>query len=373
MKEKRLYYAACAFGLESVVARELTQLGIEDVKTQDARVYFRTDETGLALANVCTRCADRIYMVLSEFSAQTFDELFEGVLRVNFGAIVPSKAKMPVAGDAVQSILGSVSDVQAIAKKAMIESMRRTYGNIVFEESKSIYQIYVSIIRDQATVSLNTSGAGLNRRGYRVKNSTAPLKETLAAALLQIARWYAHPLYDPMCGSGTIAVEAAMMARNIMPGANRNFDAQHFGVEFKSAFDREKQRAIAGVRESKAPIFASDIDPEAVELAKFHAERAGVLTDIRFSRADVKDFLVNTESACIVTNPPYAQRMGEQRDVDRLYKLMGRVFFEKPDNKVFVITADDNFESKFGRRADKKRKLYNGNMRCTFYQYFKKS
>jgi putative N6-adenine-specific DNA methylase len=367
-----LYYAACAFGLESVVSRELEQLGITIEQKQDARVYFKTDETGLALANICVRSADRIYMVLSQFAAYTFDELFEGVKAVNFGSFIPSKASIPVAGDAVQSTLGSVSDVQAVSKKAIIESMRRTYGNVVFDESKAKFQIYVSILRDTATVSLNTSGAGLNRRGYRVKNSTAPLKETLASALLQIARWYAHPLYDPMCGSGTIAVEAAMMARNIMPGANRNFDAQHFGVEYKRAFDREKQRAQDGVKKSTVEIFASDIDKDAVELAKFHAERAGVLHDIHFERADVRDFSPNTETACIVSNPPYAQRMGEQQQVDKLYKVMGKVYFGKPDNKVFVLTADDAFESKFGKRADKKRKLYNGSIRCTFYQYFKK-
>jgi len=371
--EKRQYYAACAFGLEAVVAQELKKLDIEETETRDARVYFKTDEAGLARANVCLRCADRIYMVLSAFTARTFDELFEGVSRTNFGGLIPQKAKMPVAGDAVSSALGSVSDIQAVTKRAVIESMKRTYGNIVFEESKSVYPIYVSLLRDEATVCLNTSGAGLNRRGYRVKNSEAPLKETLAAALLKIARWYAHPLYDPMCGSGTIAVEGAMMAHNIMPGAGRSFAAQNFSMDFKRAFDREKQRAADGVTAPKAPVFASDIDGEALQLAQFHAERAGVLKGIHFSRADVKDFMPQTEDLCIVTNPPYAQRMGEQKEVDKLYGQMGRAFFRKPDAKVFVLTADGGFETKFGRPADKKRKLYNGNIRCTFYQYFKKS
>ena len=370
--EKRQYYAACAFGLEAVVARELKRLDITDVAARDARVYFKADEAGLARANVCLRCADRIYMVLSEFPARTFEELFEGVSRTDFGGMIPPKAKMPVAGDAVSSVLGSVSDIQAVSKRAVIESMKRTHGNIVFEETKSAYQIYVSILRDEVSVCLNTSGAGLNRRGYRVKNSEAPLKETLGAALLKIARWYAHPLYDPMCGSGTIAVEAAMMAKNIMPGANRSFAAQHFGSEFKRAFDIEKQRAADGVKPAGAPVFASDIDGAAIELAKFHAERAGVLEDIRFSRANVADFTLQTPDACIVTNPPYAQRMGEQKEVDRLYGKMGKAFFKDPDNKVFVLTADSGFENKFGRRADKKRKLYNGNIKCTYYQYFKK-
>lgn len=369
---KRQYYAACAFGLEAVAARELKELGVEDIETRDARVYFKADEAGLARANVCLRCADRIYMVLSEFPARTFDELFYGVSQADFGGLIPPKARMPVAGDAVRSVLGSVSDVQAVSKRAVIESMKRTHGNIVFEESKSVFQIYVSILKDNVSVCLNTSGAGLNRRGYRVKNSEAPLKETLAAALLKIARWYAHPLYDPMCGSGTIAVEGAMMAKNIMPGANRSFAAQHFGDEFKRAFDREKQRAADGVKTAGAQVFASDIDEKALELARFHAERAGVLGDIRFSKASVADFTLLTGDACIVTNPPYAQRMGEQKEVDRLYGQMGRTFFKKPDTKVFVLTADDGFENKFGRRADKKRKLYNGNIRCTFYQYFKK-
>jgi putative N6-adenine-specific DNA methylase len=371
--EKRQYYAACAFGLEAVVAHELKRLAVEEIETRDARVYFKADEEGLAQANVCLRCADRIYMVLSEFFARTFEELFDGVAQARFGDLIPPKAKMPVAGDAVGSVLGSVSDIQAVSKRAVIESMKRSYGNIVFEESKSTYQIYVSIVRDQVSVCLNTSGAGLNRRGYRVKNSTAPLKETLAAALLKIARWYAHPLYDPMCGSGTIAVEGAMMAQNIMPGASRSFAAQHFSSEFKRAFDIEKQRAADGVRISGVPIFASDIDKDALELAKFHAGRAGVLESIRFSRADAVRFTQETDDACIVTNPPYAQRMGEQKDVDRLYKQIGKAFFAHPDNKVFVLTADNGFESKFGRRADKKRKLYNGNIKCTFYQYFRKA
>lgn len=370
---KRQYYAACAFGLEAVVARELERLDISDIETRDARVYFKADEAGLARANVCLRCADRVYMVLSEFPARTFDELFLGVSRADFGGLIPRKAKIPVAGDAVKSVLGSVSDIQAVSKRAVIESMKRTHGNIVFEESGSVFQVYVSILRDNVSVCLNTSGAGLNRRGYRVKNSEAPLKETLAAALLKIARWYAHPLYDPMCGSGTIAVEGAMMAKNIMPGANRSFAAQHFGMEFKRAFDREKQRAADGVQDSGVPIFASDIDEKALELAKFHAECAGVLSAIRFSRANAADFSSQTKDACIVTNPPYAQRMGEQKEVDRLYAQMGRAFFKQPDTKVFVLTADDGFENKFGYRADKKRKLYNGNIRCTFYQYFKKS
>ena len=370
---KRQYYAACAFGLESVVARELKELLLEDIRARDARVYFKADEAGLARANVCLRCADRIYMVLSEFSAYTFDELFEGVLKINFGGLIPPKARIPVAGDAVRSTLGSVSDIQAVTKRALIESMKRTYGNIVFEETKSAFQVYVSILKDTVSVCLNTSGAGLNRRGYRVKTSEAPLKETLAAALLKIARWYAHPLYDPMCGSGTIAVEGAMMAKNIMPGAGRHFAAQHFGMEFKRAFDREKQRAQNEIKESGALIFASDIDEKSLELARFHAERAGVADAIRFSRARVLDFEPETQDACIVTNPPYAQRMGDEKEVSRLYGQMGKVFFKKPDTKVFVLTADDGFENKFGRKADKKRKLYNGSIRCTFYQYFKKA
>lgn len=370
---RKLYYAACAFGLEGIVARELERLNIEKQKTTDARVYFYADENEIARANICLRCADRIYMVLGEFKAVTFEELFENVAKINFGDIIPQNAKIPVTGDAVKSALGSVSDVQAITKKAIIKSMKRKYGNVSFEESKKPFNIYVTIIRDNVTVGLNTSGSGLNRRGYRVKNAQAPLKETLAAALIEISRWYSHPFYDPMCGSGTIAVEAAMMAKNIMPGALRHFDAMHFGSEFKREFDREKQKAADGIKKAQMPIFASDIDKEAVELALFHAENAGVLDAVEISRADVSDFKMKTDTASIVTNPPYAIRLGEEKEVSRLYTKMGKALLACENAKIFVITADEDFERKFGKKADKKRKLYNGNIKCTYYQFFKKN
>lgn len=365
-------YAACAFGIEAVAARELKNLGIEDVETKDARVYFWADENQLARANICLRSADRIYMVLGEFKAVTFEELFENVAKIDFGSIIPKGAKIPVTGDAVKSALGSVSDVQAITKKAIIKSMTRTYGNIVFEENKKPFNIYVTILRDNVTVALNTSGAGLNRRGYRLKNAVAPLKESLAAALIEISRWYSHPFYDPMCGSGTIAIEAAMMAKNIMPGTSRHFDAVHFGQDFKREFDRERQRALDGIRKAPMPIFASDVDKDALELAMFHADNADVADAIEFSRGDVAGFKTKTDTSVIVTNPPYAVRMGEEKEVSRLYEKMGKAMLKCDNAKMFIITPDEAFEKKFGKKADKKRKVYNGSIKCIYYQFYKK-
>ena len=366
------YYAACAFGLEATVKRELTDLGALDISAQDARVYFSCDDRTLAHICMCIRCADRIYAVLGEFHAETFDELFCGVRAIDFGDLIPKDAKIPVSGDAVSSVLGSVSDVQAVSKKAIITSMQRHYGQVTFEETKKPFRIYVTILKNTVTVGLNMVGAGLSRRGYRTKNTVAPIKETLAASLIKIARWYAHPFYDPMCGSGTIAIEAARMAKNIMPGEKRHFDAVHFGGEFKSAFDRERQKARDGVINAPMPVFASDVSQEALDLARFHAEQAGVSDAITFERKPVKDFAFQTKDAVVITNPPYAIRLGEQKEVAALYAQMGRVLLQRPDSKIFVICADDHFESKFGARADKKRKLYNGSIRTTYYQYYKK-
>lgn len=365
-------YASCAFGMEGILANELRDFGFEDVSAQDARVYFNTDMRGIARANVFLRTADRIYWVLGEFEAVSFEQLFEGVAAIPFGDILPSDARFPVDGNAVHSRLGSVSDVQSISKKAVVRAMQRVYKQERFPENGNIFNIYVNILKDHVTVALNTSGAGLNRRGYRLKNAQAPLKETLAASLVMISKWRTRDFYDPLCGSGTIAIEAAMMASHMAPGIKRRFDAQSYDNEFKKAFQLEREYAKSLVTSPQMQIFASDIDRKSLDLAREHAHNMDVAQWIRFDRRDVREFEQPDRPASVITNPPYAMRMGEQKEVSALYRDMGKAFLPLTDTLVFVITADEQFENKYGAKADKRRKLYNGNLKCTYYQYFRK-
>lgn len=365
-------YASCAFGIEGILANELKDMGFENVMAQDARVYFDADETGVAKANIFLRTADRVYIVLKEFKAVTFDELFEGVAAIPFGDIMPSDARFPVDGNAVKSALGSVSDVQAITKKAVVRAMQRVYSQERFEENGSMFNIYVNIFKDIATIALNTSGAGLNRRGYRLKNAQAPLKETLAAALIMISRWRTREFYDPLCGSGTIAIEAAMMASNMAPGIKRRFDAQGYDNNFRKVFSEMKKYAKTLIREPEMQIYASDINRKTLDLAREHAHNMDLAHYIRFAQKDVRNFSQPERPASVITNPPYAMRMGEEKEVADLYHEMGKAFLPLNDTLVFVITADDRFEAKYGAKADKRRKLYNGSIKCTYYQYFRK-
>jgi len=365
-------YAACSFGLESVVAGELRRLGAEEVAARDARVYFRADEAGVARANLWLSAADRVYVVLKEFEAVTFDQLFEGVKAVPWQEWLSRDAKFPVQADSVHSVLKSVPDIQAISKKAVVESLKQAYGLSFYKESGAEYGIYVSLLGDRASVCLNASGIGLNRRGYRVRNVEAPLRETLAAGIIRLSRWREYPFYDICCGSGTIAIEAALLAKNQAPGIRREFGAEKWSAAFARAFEEERKAARdAMTPAARAPIFASDIDPKMVDTAMFHARRAGVLDQIEFSRADAAAFAPREERGALVINPPYAIRIGEQKEVHALYKALGRRLIPLAGFTSHILSADQEFERAFGKRADKRRKVYNGNIRCCLYQYYR--
>ena len=366
-------FASCSFGLEAVVAAELADLGAEPM-ARDARVYFDADETMLARTNICLSSADRVYVVLDEFKAETFDALFEGIKRIPWGDWLDRHASFPVSGDSVRSTLKSVPDIQAISKKAIVDALRRKHGLNFFKEDGVVVPVYVSILADVATVCLNASGAGLNRRGYRVKNVPAPLREDLAAGLIALTRWCDRPFYDPMCGGGTIAIEAALKARHEAVGLHREFAFSKWGDSFNLAFRRERESAQTRVKKGHGiPIFASDIDEKTLTIAKFHARRAGVLEDIRFFVADARDFQPQEGRGTIITNPPYAVRLSSQAEVHALYAELGARFAKLEDFKYYILCADEKFENAFGRKADKKRKLYNGNIKCCYYQYFRKS
>jgi len=354
-------FASCSFGLESILSSELKKLKFANVSAKVARVYFDADEAGIARANIGLRTADRVYIELAQFEATTFDSLFEQVGAVRWEDFIDQKAQFPVDADSVRSQLFSVSDIQSICKKAIVDRLTRKYKGSLPETGKR-YNVHIKVLRDRVSACLNTSGAGLNRRGYRVSNVKAPIRETLAAGLVMISGWKGGALADPMCGSGTIAIEAALMAAGIPPGMNRSFDAQHWDG-FEKQW-REVHDAAQSINAQPYEVYASDVDKRAVSAASRNAEAAGV--DLKIYHADVRDF---QRSGCaVLTNPPYAARLGDKNEVHALYRDMGKAFSQ--NQRKYIISADQDFERHFGKRASKCRKLYNGNIRCTFYQYF---
>ncbi len=372
-QNKMRCYASCSFGLEAVVARELKELGMEQVVSRDARVYFDADAQQVAAANLWLSAADRVYIVLGEFPSRKFDELFEGVRAIPWQQYLPREASFPVNGDAVRAELMSVSDIQSVAKKAIVERMKAAYGLSFFKESGWEYPVYINNLANQVTVSLNSSGVGLNRRGYRTRNSKAPIRETLAAGIIHLSRWYDRPFYDIMCGSGTIAIEAALKAQHRAPGLYRTFAAEKWSDTFAEAFaqQREKARDLF-VKHPDIQIFASDIDPEMVELTSFHAKKAGVEDIMEITRQDATKFIPETANGTLISNPPYAMRLGEKDEVARLYRNLGKASQAWKEFRYYFICADEEFSKLFGKKEDKRRKLYNGNIRCYLYQYFRK-
>ncbi len=364
-------FAACSFGLEGLAAEELRRLGFGGVAASDARVYFDADEAGVVRANLWLRTADRVYIELHAFEARTFDELFEGVKGMAWQAWLPKNARFPVAADSVGSVLKSVSDIQAISKKAIAESMKKHYKLSLFPENGAEYPIYAFIYKDKVSVAMNTSGKGLNRRGYRTLNAEAPLRETLAAGLVLLSHYRGDETFiDPMCGSGTIAIEAAMYAKKIAPGMNRGFAFESWSGLYKKELDGAKRQARESVLNTAPDIRASDIDESVLKLARIHAKQAGLEKTIDFRCADAGKLNLRETKGVLVTNPPYAVRLGETKETRALYAKMGEAFLNSGLN-CYIIFADDEFERYFRKRADKKRKLYNGNIRCTLYQYFR--
>jgi putative N6-adenine-specific DNA methylase len=355
-------FASCAFGLEAITAQELKRLGFTDIASRDARVYFFADKAGIARANLWLRTADRVYIELTSYQAMTFDELFEGVRAIKWSEYIPKNAAFIVNADSVGSRLFSVSDIQSIGKKAVAVSLMAGHKASVLPETGERHDIHIKLLRDSVSVCLNTSGPGLNRRGYRVANVAAPIRETLAAGLVLLSGWRDDDFADPLCGSGTIAIEAAMIGANIAPGRNRSFDSERWGG-FEQAWRIEREAASLAGKETPT-IFASDIDPKAMSSADKNARAASV--SIKLFKADVKSF--SRDHCHVLTNPPYAERLGEKSAVHKLYADMGRAL--NAVSRKYIITADEEFERYFGGRASRKRKLYNGSIRCTFYQYF---
>lgn len=365
--------APCLFGLEGLVAEDLRSLGAENVSAENGRVFFEGDEKILARANICCRFAERILIVMDRFKALSFTELFDSVKLINWSDFIGVTDAFPVKGHCVSSALHSVPDCQRIIKKAVADSLAEDYGVNWLEESGSMHRIQFSIIKDEAVLMLDTSGAGLHKRGYRPQANDAPIRETLAAAMCSLSKLrHYHTMYDPFCGSGTLLVEGAMLANNIAPGANREFAAQKWGLFDENIWRTERERAESLVKKATDFVaFGSDISRSTVALSAANAKHAGVEKFMRLEVKDIKDFSPSGEKGTLITNPPYGERMLDISSAEKLYRIMGTKFKRRSGWSYGIISPDEEFEKCFGRKADKRRKLYNGMIRCQYYMYFK--
>lgn len=364
--------ATAAMGLEAIVGDEVRELGYE-TQVENGKVYFEGDKLAIARTNLWLRVADRVKIVVGTFRAKTFDQLFEGVKALDWERYLPVDANFPVSGKSVKSTLYSVPDCQAITKKAIVERLKDVYKRRSFlDESGAKFKIEVSILKDVVTLTLDTSGAGLHKRGYRQVQGEAPLKETLAAALVKISKWNPNrPFVDPFCGSGTIALEAAMIGQNIAPGYNRDFISEEWPWMDKAIWDEARNEA-----DNKADydqplnIIGSDIDHRMVALAQENATEAGFGDIITFKQMQARDFTTMDTDGVMIGNPPYGERIGEVEVIEQVISDLGHVMKNYPTWSVYMLSSMENFETLYGRRATKKRKLFNGFIRTDYYQYW---
>ena len=360
----------CLFGLEGLAGDELRRLNIENVRVENGRVLFSGDAAAMAKANVCLRTGERVLLVLADFPAKTFEELFQGVYRTNLEDFIPKDGAFPVKGHCLNSQLMSVPDCQAIIKKAASKRLGEKYGVTWMPETGIKYQLQFTIIQDRVSLYLDTSGAGLHKRGYRAVSNEAPLRETLAAAMIQLTHYRGREFFwDPFCGSGTFPIEAALIAKNRAPGLNRRFVAEDYPWAPKEIWEQVRTEAKDKEFRGNYRILGSDNDPMCVSLAIANARKAGVADCVEFRDGDATKMSLPSDSGILVCNPPYGQRMMEQQSAQRLYAALGRHLKYANDWKKFIITSEPEFEHYFGKRADKKRKFYNGKIRCDCYMY----
>ena len=358
------------FGLEGLAGDELRRMGMENVRVEDRRVFFSGDENALAKANICLRTGERVMIVVAAFEAKSFEELFQGVYHTELERYIPMDGQFPVKGHCLNSQLMSVSDCQAIIKKAASRRLGEKYGVSWLPETGVKFQLHFTILNDQVLLSLDTSGQGLHKRGYRAVGNDAPLHETLAAGMILLTRFRGKEYFwDPFCGSGTIPIEAALIAKNRAPGLNRSFAAQEYPWMPEDAWVLAKEESKDKEFNGKYQIVGSDADPSCVSLSFANARKAGVADSVTFKDGDATKMSLPAESGIIVCNPPYGERMMEQKEAQRLYSALGRHLKFANNWKKFVITSEPEFEHYFGKRADKKRKFYNGKIKCDYYMF----
>ncbi|WP_079709662.1 THUMP domain-containing class I SAM-dependent RNA methyltransferase [Paraliobacillus ryukyuensis] len=367
--------ATSAMGLESIVANEVKALGYEDVQVENGKVIFKADVQAIPRCNLWLRTADRLKVIIGEFEATTFDELFEQTKALAWHEYIPEDGSFPVTGKSVKSKLYSVPDCQSIVKKAIVEKLKQKHGVASrMPESGALYKVEIALLKDKATLTIDTSGAGLHKRGYRIGQGEAPLKETLAAALVQLTNWKPdYPLVDVFCGSGTILIEAAFIGQNIAPGFNRSFASEEWAwigdKRWAQAFDEAESLANY---DQALDITGSDIDPKMIEIAKNNAMEAGLADLIQWKQMQATDFQPKVPNGYIISNPPYGERIGDKKQVEALYEALGETMRLHPSWSVYVLTSNEKFESLYGAKATKRRKLFNGFIKVDYYQYFGK-
>lgn len=364
--------ATTTFGLESIAKRELMDLGYKDLVVENGKVKFLGTEKDIPKSNIWLRTADRVLLLMGEFKALSFDELFEKTKALHWDEWITEDGNFLVEGKSVNSKLYSISDCQRIVEKAVVEKLKTKYNVEWFRKTGPKYTIEVSLLKDVATLTIDTSGEGLHKRGYRDRAGDAPIKETLAAAMVLLSYWNKdRVLFDPFCGSGTIPIEAAMIGKNIAPGLDRKFASQDWPKIDKGYWTEVRREALESIdNDIKLQILGCDIDKRAILRARDNAANLGLEDDIVFFMKDMRDVDLKDEYGVVITNPPYGERMGEKAEVHQLYRDLGLKFKDLKTWSVYVITAEEEFEKLYGKKADRKRKLYNGRIKVDYYQYY---
>ncbi|MFD2640384.1 THUMP domain-containing class I SAM-dependent RNA methyltransferase [Piscibacillus salipiscarius] len=367
--------ATAAMGLESIVKNEIKQLGYENIQTENGRVMFDADLAGIARSNLWLRTADRVKLLMDEFNAYSFEELFEQTKALPWEEWISKEGFIHVVGKSHKSKLYSVPDCQSIVKKAIVSRLQEAYSlTSRLEETGARYKVEVAILKDKVTLSLDTSGSGLHKRGYRIGQGEAPLKETLAAALIQLTNWTPDdPFVDPFTGSGTIPIEAALIGQNIAPGFNREFQAEEWDSIPSTVWEQALEEAedLANY-DQPLDITGSDISHQSIEIAKHNAMEAGLADLINWKQMQAKDFMPKSEKGYLIGNPPYGERLGEKETVEQIYQDLGHIMSSYPKWSVYIMTSYQDFEKQYGQKATKKRKLFNGFIQTNYYQYFGK-
>jgi putative N6-adenine-specific DNA methylase len=367
-------YTLCVptlFGLEGLVSDELGRLGMANVRAENGRVLFSGEKADIARANINLRTGERVLLVVGQTLCESFEDLFESVKAMPWENYIPMDGAFPVKGHALDSKLHSVPDCQSIIKKAIVERLKLKYKNSWFKETGAVYQVQFAIMKDTATLYIDTTGAGLHKRGYRPVGNAAPLRETLAAAIVKLARYRGREeVCDPFCGSGTIPIEAALAAINRAPGAGRGFAAQKWAELGQDIWIKAKTEARDKVYRGTYTIWGGDIDPASIKIAQENARRAGVSEHIRFEVAEAADFTRTSSGGIIMTNPPYGERVMEHREAELIYKKFGQTVKALDNWKMYILSSHTEFERAFGKTAVKKRKLYNGMIKCDLFMYY---
>ena len=364
--------ATTTFGLEALAKRELIALGYKDFTVENGKVKFKGGPEDIAKANVWLRTAERVLIQVGEFEAIAFDELFEKTKSLPWEDYIPEDANFIIDGKSINSKLFSISDCQRIVEKAIVERLKTRYPVEWFQKSGPRYRIEVALLKDIATLTIDTSGEGLHKRGYRDRAGDAPIKETLAAAMVYLSFWNKdRVLLDPFCGAGTILIEAGMIGRNIAPGLDRDFDAENFHFIDKDIWKNVRAEALKGINhDGKLELLGADIDKRSILRARDNAAKVRLQDDIAFFMKDMRDIDLLDNYGVVITNPPYGERMGEKKEAELLYKDFGKKFRELETWSIYTITSNEDFEKLYGKKADKKRKLYNGRIKVDYYQYY---